>query len=152
MRKCPADDFTLKTETYEGVQIDVCPHCNGVWLDDGELEKIQDTQDSDFRDLPTTALDSVNAAAGMAKAAREGARGCVVCDTAMEKREYAFTSQVMIDQCPKGHGMWLDRGELARLEKFYEDETDISDFLESLEIDDRRAGGFFTRLWGRLRS
>ena len=38
--KCPICDIELKTSDREGVEIDYCPQCRGVWLDRGELEKI----------------------------------------------------------------------------------------------------------------
>ncbi len=152
MRKCPVDDFTLKTETYEGVAIDVCPHCSGVWLDAGELESVQAAQASDFRDVPTSgAMDSVRAAEGMAQARSETPRNCVVCNSGLVQKEYAFASQIIIDQCPKGHGMWLDKDELARLEMFYEDQEDLDKILASMENEGKGLGGFFTRLWGNLR-
>ena len=37
---CPIDKTELKIIDRQGVQIDVCPHCRGVWLDRGELDKI----------------------------------------------------------------------------------------------------------------
>jgi hypothetical protein len=37
---CPKCDGTLLEITHEGVQIDRCNKCNGVWLDAGELERI----------------------------------------------------------------------------------------------------------------
>ena len=48
MRRCPVDDFTLKPMEYEDVAVDICLHCGGVWLDAGELEILQKTQDSDL--------------------------------------------------------------------------------------------------------
>ncbi|WP_434803098.1 zf-TFIIB domain-containing protein [Paracoccus aerodenitrificans] len=38
--KCPVDDETLLMTTRNGVEIDYCPKCRGVWLDRGELDKI----------------------------------------------------------------------------------------------------------------
>ena len=35
---CPKCDGTLVEHTFEGVQIDRCNKCNGIWLDSGELE------------------------------------------------------------------------------------------------------------------
>ena len=151
MRQCPVDDFTLKQETYEGVVIDVCPHCSGVWLDAGELEALQKTQDSDFREVTTTDLDQVRAAEDMGRALSEGPRGCVVCDAELVKKEYAFTSQVMIDNCPNGHGMWLDKGELSRLEMFFEDEQDLAKILEEMEAENKGLGALLTSVWGRIR-
>ena len=39
----------------------------------------------------------------------------------------------MIDNCPKGHGMWLDAGELSRLQQFYENETDLADIFAEFD-------------------
>ena len=38
--KCPNCDETLVMSNREGVEIDYCPKCRGVWLDKGELDKI----------------------------------------------------------------------------------------------------------------
>src|SRR5688572_18853665 len=40
--KCPIDDSPLSVSSREGVEIDFCPQCRGVWLDRGELDKILD--------------------------------------------------------------------------------------------------------------
>jgi Zn-finger nucleic acid-binding protein len=38
--KCPIDDEVLLVSSREGIEIDHCPKCRGVWLDRGELDKI----------------------------------------------------------------------------------------------------------------
>ena len=39
--RCPTcDDVTLVISSREGIEIDHCPECRGVWLDRGELDKI----------------------------------------------------------------------------------------------------------------
>lgn len=38
--KCPTDETTLLMSERQGVEIDYCPECRGVWLDRGELDKI----------------------------------------------------------------------------------------------------------------
>lgn len=38
--KCPIDGAELKMTERQGVEIDYCPKCRGVWLDRGELDKI----------------------------------------------------------------------------------------------------------------
>ena len=38
--KCPIDDEVLLVSSREGIEIDHCPTCRGVWLDRGELDKI----------------------------------------------------------------------------------------------------------------
>ena len=55
--KCPVCDVPLSISSREGVEIDFCPQCRGVWLDRGELDKVID-----------------RAAATMAPAASSGGR------------------------------------------------------------------------------
>ena len=38
--KCPSCDELLVMSDRQGVEIDYCPKCRGVWLDRGELDKI----------------------------------------------------------------------------------------------------------------
>ncbi|HEV2128517.1 MAG TPA: zf-TFIIB domain-containing protein [Thermomicrobiales bacterium] len=38
--KCPIDQTTLQITDRQGIEIDWCPTCRGVWLDRGELDKI----------------------------------------------------------------------------------------------------------------
>jgi len=39
--KCPVcHDITLVISDRQGVEIDHCPQCRGVWLDRGELDKL----------------------------------------------------------------------------------------------------------------
>lgn len=40
--KCPTDFATLVMSERNGIEIDYCPDCRGVWLDRGELDKIID--------------------------------------------------------------------------------------------------------------
>lgn len=40
--KCPIDGTELRMTDRQGVEIDYCPKCRGVWLDRGELDKLID--------------------------------------------------------------------------------------------------------------
>ncbi len=37
---CPSCNTTLLITDRQGIEIDYCPNCRGVWLDRGELDKI----------------------------------------------------------------------------------------------------------------
>ncbi len=39
---CPVDGTTLSMADRQGIEIDFCPSCRGVWLDRGELDKLID--------------------------------------------------------------------------------------------------------------
>jgi Zn-finger nucleic acid-binding protein len=43
---CPTCNVVLKMTERQGVEIDYCPQCRGVWLDRGELDKIIERSDS----------------------------------------------------------------------------------------------------------
>ncbi|MFZ4440614.1 MAG: zf-TFIIB domain-containing protein [Syntrophales bacterium] len=37
---CPTCNVTLQISERQGIEIDYCPQCRGIWLDRGELDKI----------------------------------------------------------------------------------------------------------------
>ncbi len=38
--QCPTDQTELVMTDRQGIEIDYCPKCRGVWLDRGELDKL----------------------------------------------------------------------------------------------------------------
>ena len=38
--KCPICNVDLVMSERQGIEIDYCPKCRGIWLDRGELDKI----------------------------------------------------------------------------------------------------------------
>lgn len=50
---CPVcKDVSLKMADRQGVEIDYCPECRGIWLDRGELDKIIDRTSQQHFDQP----------------------------------------------------------------------------------------------------
>jgi Zn-finger nucleic acid-binding protein len=54
---CPNCQETLLLSERQGVEIDYCPSCRGVWLDRGELDKLIERSASQ----PTTAAPAYRA-------------------------------------------------------------------------------------------
>jgi ribosomal protein L37AE/L43A len=44
--RCPKCDGALVEVTHDGIQIDQCDKCDGVWLDAGELERLTKHEES----------------------------------------------------------------------------------------------------------
>ena len=44
---CPLCDVDLQMTERQGIEIDYCPKCRGVWLDRGELDKIIERANAD---------------------------------------------------------------------------------------------------------
>jgi uncharacterized protein len=55
--KCPVDDTELAMTERQGIEVDYCPKCRGVWLDRGELDKIIERSADD--DAPQAAAQPV---------------------------------------------------------------------------------------------
>lgn len=114
---CPIDSVALVPRRLESdVNVELCPVCSGVWLEQGELEALQAAHAHDhLGDEP----ESVRASFEMARRELEPPGPCPVCAEAMVRHEYGFASQILVDTCPRGHGLWLDAGELESLERFF---------------------------------
>lgn len=51
--KCPVcTNIDLVMSERQGVEIDYCPNCRGIWLDRGELDKIIDKSLSNDKGTP----------------------------------------------------------------------------------------------------
>ncbi len=51
--KCPScPDAVLAMTDRQGIEIDYCPQCRGVWLDRGELDKIVERSAGDAAPAP----------------------------------------------------------------------------------------------------
>jgi len=57
----------------------------------------------------------------------EKKRRCPICNTKMKKVIIGTGPEVLIDACPKGHGLWFDGGELGQVIKQLIDAEPASD-------------------------
>jgi uncharacterized protein len=118
---CPRDQSKLATLQYEeGIEVDQCPTCAGMWLDDGELEAIQKKTGHDYKKQLSELPNDVGASITVVEQLDQGPITCPKCNVEMSSREYAYCSQIIVDTCPEGCGVWLDRGEIQALEVFFE--------------------------------
>ncbi|MBN2512128.1 MAG: zf-TFIIB domain-containing protein [Sedimentisphaerales bacterium] len=94
------------TAELEHVEIDFCGACGGVWLDADELESLLSDE---------TQTRQVMSSLTAAQNCTETVRKCPICRKKMEKVNFGTVhNKVLLDRCP-AHGLWFDRGELARV-------------------------------------
>ncbi|CAN5450586.1 zf-TFIIB domain-containing protein [soil metagenome] len=55
---CPVCHTGLALSDRQGVEIDYCPQCRGVWLDRGELDKIIERSAGDLPPVPVAGRQS----------------------------------------------------------------------------------------------
>jgi len=112
---CPKCNVPLKSTIYEDVEIDKCEKCNGTWLDDGEIVKIIQTKEEVFDPKlvrETLALGFT----GVPPKEQQTVVNCPKCQAGMAAINYDYSSGIILDRCPEGHGLWLDGGELEKVQ------------------------------------
>jgi Zn-finger nucleic acid-binding protein len=121
IRNCPVCHAGLEAYNHEGTELDRCSVGHGIWFDRGELAVVVRTeQEPRSAEERAEAAEQATNAPGAAVVAEVDfdRRPCPVCTTAMTLTEYAG-SGIAIDECPR-HGVWLDAGELERIEAYGE--------------------------------
>jgi len=112
--RCPVCENTLTEMTVADVTVDVCQGgCGGIWLDQSELEKVDELKESagsvllQVERAPDVLVDHVKT------------RHCPRCGGVLERRFYTPKRVVEVDECPTCGGFWLDVGELAMIRSQY---------------------------------
>lgn len=104
--KCPVDGSLMLVVEHRRIELDFCTRCSGIWLDDNELELLIAVLISEGAQVPP--LEA-------AHSIRKPLRRCPICRVKMEKAWTGREPRVLIDRCPRQHGLWFDAGELQKV-------------------------------------
>lgn len=88
-----------------GAEIDVCPHCHGIWFDHGELVDFVKKLSESPKIKPKERVRSERRDAGRSSHRGLKPRACPRCDTEMRVFNYAYDSNVYLDRCPDCTGV-----------------------------------------------
>ena len=103
---CPNCNKELIVVERNGIELDYCPDCNGFWFDNKEWDLLHErlviSDSSKLMNLDL--LQPVNV--------QEAPKCCPYCNSKMDK---ILAYWVVLDRCPKGHGVWFDKGECSRV-------------------------------------
>ena len=102
---CVKCNSILDKATFQGLEVDLCPKCGGLWLDRGEITraaKLPPTELARLRGLLT-------GAGGPPPVPTENKAPCPACPGQLSE---VVLGTVHVDYCGKCHGLFLDRGEL----------------------------------------
>jgi Zn-finger nucleic acid-binding protein len=108
--KCPVNKKDMIVVEHRKIELDYCLDCQGVWFDSNELELLIDTLKKAGARITDDALLTPQAAS-----VAEKPRQCPICGKNMDKVWMGKTPRVLIDHCPRGHGLWFDGGELHQV-------------------------------------
>jgi uncharacterized protein len=116
--KCPRCSAVLQPTEYDGEKIEVCPGCHGEWLFAGELQKIVEHHDEVFSPEEIASLDAVNREIFTAEKDDHDELNCPCCGRVpMEHFNYGDTSGIILNKCAECGGIWMDQGELRKVEE-----------------------------------
>ena len=119
--KCPNCSRELQQEEYEGVTIDLCAGCGGVWLDEGELEQIVERREKRFAQEEIDEVQGAREPVTIKKEEMGEGYACPKCGATCQRSNYAYTSGIVIDKCPNRDGIWLDGSELEKIQIIVEE-------------------------------
>ncbi|MFH1435444.1 MAG: zf-TFIIB domain-containing protein [Pseudomonadota bacterium] len=123
--KCKSGDFSEFT-SKEGVVVDFCSHCKGIWFDSGEITLYAETG----QDVPSK-RDSL-----MSAQATEHA--CPKCEgQKLVEMPYLPGHDLLVDFCTQCHGIWLDSKELPGLKKLARNVESLGKIVSTVtQVDD----------------
>jgi Zn-finger nucleic acid-binding protein len=102
--RCPNDNAELVTSKRDGVAMEVCPVCKGMWLTRQELVQLEDKV-FDFGDDEKGSLMLGSSPTALP---------CPECAKPMKSFQYRLYDLEM-DFCDAGHGYWLTPDEDQRV-------------------------------------
>ncbi|MFA7706649.1 MAG: M48 family metalloprotease, partial [Candidatus Omnitrophota bacterium] len=103
--KCPncKDKDLAPVMTRQGVEIDFCPQCEGIWLDKNEIYL--------FTRVPTYLKAKIEEAM---QSKKDSTRLSPVFSRPMIELSI-LGGEIHIDYCPESEGIWLDKDEINKL-------------------------------------
>lgn len=114
-RLCPVCQVQLVPQTFLGITIDVCPTCAGIWFDADELPRLRELDPSLLPRIDQRYQPLVERYEGT------GERLCPVCRVPMYQYNYLYTSNIVLDSCDQCGGVWVDHGELMKMDQLAQD-------------------------------
>ncbi len=115
--RCPrCASQQLEALLFDGVAIDHCRACGGLWLDHRVFAQLQRNEAAN-----APLMLRLSALPRPEPTAHDKAYiPCPECGSLMNRRNFAGCSGVLVDEC-RAHGVWFDAGELATIMQFIRD-------------------------------
>jgi Zn-finger nucleic acid-binding protein len=134
---CPICDAPMIVLETNQVEVDHCTRCGGVWLDAEEMDLLLEG---------SAGREEIRRRVSTDDGGGEKQRRCPICSKKMEKARVSRQdggAAIRIDRCERGHGTWLDGGELTALVEMssFPEAHRIHEFLKSIFGGEARGAG-----------
>jgi len=105
--RCPKCKADMEQVDYDGIEIDRCNYCKGIWFDAGEREALRDKE-------AATAVDTGDVKVGE-EANKLDNYSCPRCSGAMVRVVDWHQTHIWYEECSSCGGSFFDAGEFADL-------------------------------------
>ena len=116
----PISGQAMREQQYEGQKIFVCEQTGGELVPGESLSQIVSSREERLSETLLAELDDHEPTFGVPENERERKLACPCCGGAMDVINYAGDTGVFIDRCGSCGAVWLDAGELERLQAILE--------------------------------
>jgi len=107
---CPVCRTDALIVEYKNIELDICPNCQGIWFDSGELELLlESTNLGDYRTYLEGIINNPEVKTSEKK------HKCPICRRKMKKSHIDEDNKILVDICSVGDGIWFDGGEVQGL-------------------------------------
>ena len=100
--RCPKCDSDFEQLQHDGIEVDRCKSCKGLWFDTFENEELKALGGSEAIDSGTTTANQEN---------RSGAGLCPRCSVKMINMVVVGQPHIAYESCGVCHGVFFDAGE-----------------------------------------
>jgi Zn-finger nucleic acid-binding protein len=101
----------MSPESVDGVQLDGCPNCGGVWFDGDELKTILQASKSGIQDIERASPHVTQEYAGTSRML------CPIDEVLLESYHYMYSSPVVLHGCSKCGGFFACAADLPKMEQ-----------------------------------
>ncbi len=122
--ECPKCNSQFKTIEYEGIEVDRCIKCEGIWFDILEHQELKKKKGSE-------SIDSGNPEKGE-KYNKIDKINCPKCKTQMVRMVDSKQPHIWYESCSVCNGVFFDAGEFKDFKKYT-----LSDFMKSFKMKKR---------------
>jgi Zn-finger nucleic acid-binding protein len=153
-RLCPDCQQPLRQETFQNIQLDSCSNCAGFWFDSEELGRVMRSDP-----LALIALEEEHLPHVQARPGANTHRRCPDCQALLERYQYLYDSPITLDSCGNCAGVWIEDGELQKIQQWLDQhtrptkpgarqETDLETTMAHISAEHEREMGRLSKMRG----
>ncbi|MHC5088269.1 MAG: zf-TFIIB domain-containing protein [Planctomycetota bacterium] len=135
--QCPVCISSLRRETHQYIEFDICGDCRGIWVSGEQFHKLAVLVASEGQ-VESSAKLTFKPRKALKPHPDNAVRVCPECTLAMREFNYAYDSNIFLDRCDKCKGIWLDPNEIIDIAKHIQYNPELDAAARGLIKNDKQ--------------